>query len=78
MTNIPSPDPTRSPEFLQTWVRQPLTALTAVVAMVYGLGFPLNWWGETNTTLAMIGALVVGLLFVCSLLLAYNKSRTRA
>lgn len=57
----------------QRWVRHPLTILTAILAMVYGVGFPMGmddhaWW-------MWGGAALVGLCFVASLVLS---SRGRA
>lgn len=48
---------------VQRWRKNPLTWLTAVLAIIYGIGFALDWWKD-GSSMVWIGAAVVGLVFL--------------
>lgn len=58
--------------YLSRWVRHPLTALTGVVAFIYGVGFAFGL--HERFDLWVWGAAVVGVLFVASLVAAAATS----
>ncbi|GAB3706274.1 hypothetical protein [Mariniluteicoccus flavus] len=64
------------PGFLAAWARHPLTILTGVLALVYGIGFAIGW-DDTMGWWAPVGAAIVGLVFAASLVAAALRTRTR-
>ena len=72
-------DLTTTPSFFTVWTKHPLTILTAIAAIIYGLTFvfsdALGWDDGAPRWFVMIGAAIVGLLFISSLVAAAMKSR---
>lgn len=69
-------DMTTTPTFFTVWTKHPLTILTAII---YGLTFAfsdaLGWDDGAPMWFVGVGAAIVGLLFISSLVAAAMKSR---
>ncbi|WP_297741669.1 hypothetical protein [uncultured Tessaracoccus sp.] len=59
--------------FFARWRSHPLTLITALVAMVYGLGFAFDWWGPGKPAVLYGGAVLCLALFTASLVAASYK-----
>lgn len=59
--------------FFTRWRSHPLTHLTALVGVVYGLGFAFDWWGSEKPALLYGGAVLCLVLFTASLVTASYK-----
>ena len=72
-------DMTTRPSFFIVWTKHPLTILTAIAGFLYGISFAfsdaLGWDDGAPRWFVMIGAAIVGLLFISSLVAAAMKSR---
>ena len=72
-------DLTTTPSFFTVWTKHPLTILTAIAAIIYGLAFAfsdaLGWDDGAPMWFVGVGAAIVGLLFISSLVAAAMKSR---
>lgn len=69
-------------DVVQRWTRSPVTMLTGVLAVVYGLGVAfgdsVGLTGGALQTWMWVGAVVIGVLFVASLITAARRPPTRA
>lgn len=69
-------------DVVQRWTRSPVTMLTGALAVVYGLGFAfgdsVGLTGGALQTWMWVGAVVIGVLFVASLIAAARRPPTRA
>ncbi len=59
--------------FFARWRNHPLTLITALLAVVYGLGFAFEWWGPEKPAVFYGGAVLCLALFTASLIAAARK-----
>lgn len=64
----------RTEGFFGIWSRLPLTWLTGILGVLYGIGFAFGWW-DGESPMVWIGALLVGICFVASLVQAGMRTR---